>query len=255
MSLEFFKYHGTGNDFIVVDDRNEHFECQNQSLIQDLCERHFGIGADGLILIQNQTGVHFKMRYFNADGLPGSMCGNGGRCAVHLAKELGIIGQEGVFEAPDGQHHARISDGKISISMSNVSHIQPMEMGLFVDTGSPHVICFYQDVEYLDVNGLGRKMRQEFSEQGANINFVMQDHDGFKMRTYERGVEAETLSCGTGATAAAVAIIETGRSQNSSVELNTLGGRLQVGLQKQGATYKNVWLTGPVVQVYRGFIG
>lgn len=255
MALEFFKYHGTGNDFIVMDDRHEQFECQNQSLIQDLCDRHFGVGADGLILIQNQAGVHFKMRYFNADGLPGSMCGNGGRCAVHLAKELGIIGQEGEFEAPDGRHHARMINGKISISINEVSEIKPMEMGLFVDTGSPHVICFYEDIADLDVDEIGRKMRQEFSEQGANINFVMQNHDGFKMRTYERGVEAETLSCGTGATAAAVAILETGRSQDSSIELNTRGGRLEVGLQKQGSTYKNVWLTGPVVQVYRGFIG
>jgi len=253
MALEFYKYHGTGNDFIIIDDRKKHFDVQDQYYIKHLCDRHFGVGADGLILLQNDTGVHFKMLYFNADGLPGSMCGNGSRCVVHLANELGIFKRDCVFQAPDGQHRARIKDQEISISMSPVSDIQPMEMGLFVDTGSPHVVCFHEDIDHLDIFKLGRKIRDEFGESGANINFVTQNNDKVKMRTYERGVEAETLSCGTGATAVAIAILETGRLSNSSVKLNTIGGCLEVKLKKDGSCYRDIWLIGPAVQVYRGF--
>jgi len=252
MSLDFYKYHAVGNDFVLIDNTCGHFSNQSPSSIQELCHRHFGIGADGLILLEPSSVADFKMVYFNADGNLGSMCGNGGRCAVHLAHRLGLVSDHGVFDGPDGVHQFEINDTQISISMGQVSEIKHLDQGLYLDTGSPHLICFRDAIEHLEVGILGRELRDQFGRAGVNVNYVCQKDGQFSMRTYERGVEAETLSCGTGATAAAIAIMESEKSLKESIDLNTLGGTLTVSAQRDGSVYRNVWLSGPVVFVYKG---
>ena len=252
MAVHFYKYHGTGNDFILVDNTKGDFRGQSAERISKLCHRHFGIGADGLILFESSTQADFKMVYFNADGHVGSMCGNGGRCVTHLAHELGYVGNEGLFEGPDGLHQFRVGQNEISISMGNVSEIKTVKQGLFVDTGSPHLICFRDNIKDLDVATLGRKLRNEFEPGGVNVNFVCKNNDGYSMRTYERGVEGETLSCGTGATAAAIAIMETTAVNEASIALETLGGVLTVSCVREDSAYLDIWLTGPVRRVFKG---
>ena len=252
MAGHFYKYHGTGNDFILVDNTKGDFRDPSAERISKLCHRHFGIGADGLILLESSTQADFKMVYFNADGHKGSMCGNGGRCVTHLAHNLGYVPNQGHFEGPDGLHQFRVAHPQISISMGDVFEIRTVKQGLFVDTGSPHLICFRDNIKDLDVATLGRKLRNEFEPGGVNVNFVCKTNDGFSMRTYERGVEAETLSCGTGATAAAIALMETGAVKQGSITLKTLGGILSVSCVREDSAYRNIWLTGPVMKVFKG---
>lgn len=252
MAGHFYKYHGTGNDFILVDNTKGDFIDQSAKRISELCHRNFGIGADGLILIEVSSHADFKMVYFNADGHLGSMCGNGGRCATHLAYDLGYVNHQGLFEGADGLHKFRIANREVSISMGDVSEIKAVNQGLLVDTGSPHLICFQDEIKDLDVATLGRKLRNEFAPEGVNVNFVCKNNGGFSMRTYERGVEAETLSCGTGATAAAIALMETAQVVTESISLETLGGVLTVSCSREGSDYRDVWLTGPVIRVFKG---
>lgn len=252
MSRHFYKYHGTGNDFILIDNTRENFNDQSKEYIAGLCHRHFGIGADGLILLEHSAMADFKMVYFNSDGHLGSMCGNGGRCATHLAYQLGLVQEQGDFEGPDGLHKFRINKDHISISMKNVSHIESFPQGLFVDTGSPHLVCFRDEISTLKVFDQGRRLRDEFGPSGTNVNFVGVQNGQFSMRTYERGVEAETLSCGTGATAVAVALKEVKGVTDESITLETLGGKLTVSSTKKGSEYTKVWLSGPVVYVFKG---
>lgn len=264
--MQFHKYHGTGNDFILIDDRAEQFDLRDQPRIAALCHRRFGIGADGLILLRNRAGYDFEMVYFNADGHPSSMCGNGGRCTVAFAKRLGIIGDDTTFLAVDGPHEAQLTPaGLVRLRMRDTAAVRPArtdENDLFVDTGSPHHIRFLDpeeedgDLEELDVVAAGREIRssQHYDPAGVNVNFVAPPaHPAhpWPVRTYERGVEDETLSCGTGVTAVALAATQLGAT--SPVRLLTPGGELQVSFDKQpDGSFTNVWLSGPAVRVFSG---
>ena len=208
MQLHFSKYQGTGNDFIVIDNRNGIFDPSNSALISTLCDRRFGIGADGLMLLENCAESDFKMIYFNADGKEGSMCGNGGRCITAFAKNLGIIGNNSTFMAVDGLHESIIrSSGEIELKMGEISQLYLSDAFCFLNTGSPHYIKFVDKLTDISVEVEGKKIRnsEPYRKEGVNVNFVEEiDKNHLKVYTYERGVEAETLSCGTGVTAASI---------------------------------------------------
>ncbi|HAT63057.1 MAG TPA: diaminopimelate epimerase [Flavobacteriaceae bacterium] len=254
MPIEFFKYQGTGNDFVLIDNRLKSFNKKNTKLVAQMCDRKFGIGADGLILLENHPSVDFNMVYYNSDGNLSSMCGNGGRCITHFAKYLGVIETEATFEAVDGMHKALIKNDKISLGMNDVEKVTVSKDYVFLNTGSPHHVQLVSNVEKFDVFLEGRRIRNEtYGKAGANVNFVEQVSDNtFKVRTYERGVEDETLSCGTGVTAVALAMFETGKTVSQSVLLETPGGTLEVQFLKSGNRYKDIKLVGPAVQVFKG---
>ena len=251
----FYKYQCAGNDFIMIDNRQEKFPKNDNTLIAQLCHRRFGIGADGLILLENVAGYDFKMIYYNADGREGTMCGNGGRCVVAFAKELGIIADEATFVAVDGSHYATIEDGLVRLQMADVTAIEMYDDYVFLNTGSPHNVEWVDDFERIDVKKIGAKLR--YSDRykaigGSNINFVGADKDGFTIRTYERGVEDETYACGTGATAAAIALYHTGRTLHRDILLHAVGGDLQVSFECTGKAYTNVFLKGEAKKVFKG---
>jgi diaminopimelate epimerase len=254
MNYTFYKYQGTGNDFVIIDNRQLIFSKNDTKLIAQLCDRKFGIGADGLILLENHSEQDFKMLYYNADGNQSSMCGNGGRCLVHFANFLKIIKGKTVFEAIDGLHEATISNGIVSLKMNDVSAIKIETDYIFMDTGSPHHVTFYEKLDQLDIQTEGSKLRNTlYGKEGANINFVKQlENDIFAVRTYERGVESETLSCGTGVTAVAIAMHTSGKTNANKVILKTPGGNLTVEFEKNDNRYENVFLIGPAVQVFKG---
>ncbi|NQY29506.1 MAG: diaminopimelate epimerase, partial [Flavobacteriaceae bacterium] len=204
--LTFYKYQGTGNDFVMVDNRQLVISKDNQSLINSLCDRRFGVGGDGLILLENSATTDFKMVYFNADGNEGTMCGNGGRCIVAFAKFLKIIGNCTTFEAIDGLHTATVSGDVVSLQMQDVTTIEEKKDSVFLDTGSPHHVQFEEHIADFDIKTIGRNIRNEvYGAEGSNVNFVKKINDTtYRLRTYERGVEDETLACGTGATAVAI---------------------------------------------------
>jgi diaminopimelate epimerase len=258
MLMQFYKYQGTGNDFVMLDDRDGKFPKNDIKLIVHLCDRRFGIGADGLILLENDATYDFKMTYYNSDGNESSMCGNGGRCLVAFAKKLGIIGNETTFIAADGLHYATISDNDIvSLQMKDVDTIKIMPGYIFLDTGSPHHIQIVEDLQNTDVKKEGAKIRysQLYRDKGSNINFVKQIADSvFSVRTYERGVEDETLSCGTGVTAVAIAMKALGKTQSDSVQLNTGGGKLEVSFTPIEGKFSNVFLKGLATLVFIGEI-
>ncbi len=253
MLVEFFKYQGTGNDFIVIDDRKNKFDLNDNALISALCERRMGIGADGLILLQNHNELDFNMIYFNSDGIESSMCGNGGRCIVHFAQLLGIIKDVTHFMAIDGEHKAIINNDNISIKMQDVANIRTLNGGFFLDTGSPHFVKFVDNFIDLDVNKQGKKIRNSkyFKNKGVNVNFVVDDKFT-EIRTYERGVEAETLSCGTGVVAAAICKHYNNFSEEKTINLHSKGGSLVVDFEYLNGIYQNIWLTGDVNLVYAG---
>jgi diaminopimelate epimerase len=253
VSIEFNKYEGTGNDFIVIDNRNLKF-IADKDLISAMCHRRFGIGADGLILIEPEPGTDFTMRYFNADGGEGSMCGNGGRCAAHFAWRNGIAGPEMDFIAFDGLHHAVVDRETVTITLADVNQIEIDGNTCFLNTGSPHYVEFFQDLNSIDVIRRGREIRYSprFAPQGTNVNFVKVTDNGIVVRTYERGVEDETLSCGTGVTASAIAAVITGHFDSPPVNVETLGGNLTVNFQAHDETASGVILTGPATYVYSG---
>lgn len=260
MKIPFYKYQGTGNDFVMIDNRQQLISKNNTKLIKKLCDRKFGIGGDGLILLENPEvdGDDFKMVYFNADGNESSMCGNGGRCLVAFAKFLGIIENEATFTAIDGPHKATISDHQVSLQMQNLSEIKQLGNAAFLDTGSPHHVVFTKNVTDLDVKKEGAVIRysdEYLSAGGTNVNFVdMQEENTFLVRTYERGVEDETLSCGTGVTAVALAAHASGKANGNTVKLIVPGGELSVSFKKENEIYTDVWLTGPAEQVFKGEI-
>jgi diaminopimelate epimerase len=250
MQFQVQKYQATGNDFVIIDNRESLFPTDDSSLIQKLCHRKFGIGADGLILLEKSEIADFIMKYYNADGSLGSFCGNGSRAIVHFARSLGLIESTGSFEAFDGLHKTIIDGDLIQINMADVQNGIQLLNGTFLDTGSPHYIEFVNDVENLDVVQLGKKLRysSEFAPNGSNINFVEKiTENEIKVRTYERGVENETLSCGTGVTAAAIAASP---EQINKVTVSTTGGQLSVEFEKFGDGYQNVWLKGPAELVF-----
>ncbi len=255
MKHTFYKYQGTGNDFVLIDNRHNIFDKNNTKLIAQLCDRRFGIGADGLILLESHPEVDFKMVYFNADGNQSSMCGNGGRCISAFAKFLGMIQFEATFEAIDGLHHSIIDRDLVKLQMQDVNHIEAFEDHVLLDTGSPHFVQLRQQLDKLDVKKEGARIRynKNYFEDGINVNFVDKiGDDNYAVRTYERGVEDETLSCGTGVTAVALAMHYMGEAKENHIELKTEGGNLQVTFVKEGGIYKNIWLTGPAKMVYKG---
>jgi diaminopimelate epimerase len=258
MQLEFYKYQGTGNDFVMIDNRSGFFPKENVQLVARLCDRRFGIGADGLILLENDTETDFKMVYYNSDGNQSSMCGNGGRCLVAFAKKLNVINDSCSFIATDGLHHATVADnGLVSLQMIDVTNIKKESDYTFMNTGSPHHVQLVEDLEHYNVKDSGAAIRYGtlYGKEGSNINFVKQiDDDTFSLRTYERGVEDETLACGTGATAVAIAMNATGQTNASSIKLNVEGGKLEVSFDKIGDLFTNVFLIGPAEFVFKGVI-
>ena len=257
MTYTFYKYQGTGNDFVMIDNRQKKINKNDTKLINFLCDRRFGIGADGLILLENHDTLDFKMVYFNADGNESSMCGNGGRCLVAFAKFLGVIDNKATFEAIDGLHHAIIEDDIVKLQMQDVDNVEKFESHVFLNTGSPHHVQFESDLENFDIKNDGAKIRYgaPYNEAGSNVNFVKKlNDDAFAVRTYERGVEDETLSCGTGVTAVALAMNYIGETEKNLITLKTEGGDLQVSFDKENDSYKNVWLIGPAKQVFKGEI-
>ena len=254
--MTFYKFHGTGNDFILFDNRERNIVL-SAAQVAHLCHRRCGIGADGLMLLGNAEAYDFSMAYYNADGLESSMCGNGGRCITALAKLLGIIGQSASFTAIDGHHTAQIMDnGLIQLRMNDVHGIAIHDGYTILDTGSPHYILWVKNVKDIDVFREGRSIRNQpqFLPKGINVNFVQAEGDKLYVRTYERGVEDETLSCGTGITAAAIAATCKGTGNFHSF-IETPGGSLEVRFTKPAAlSATNVLLTGPAAFVYKGEI-
>tara|TARA_R110002033_G_scaffold5486_1_gene23636 strand:+ start:66 stop:848 length:783 start_codon:yes stop_codon:yes gene_type:complete len=258
MRLQFYKYQGTGNDFVMIDNRSEFFPKENTALIERLCDRRFGIGADGLILLENDAKTNFKMVYYNSDGNQSTMCGNGGRCLVAFAKQLNVIGNSTSFNAVDGLHHASVDkDGIVSLQMIDVDGIKINSDYSFLNTGSPHHVQLVENLENYNVkdNGAAIRYGDLYGKEGSNINFVKKiDEATFALRTYERGVEDETLACGTGATAAAIAMNATGQTNLTAINMNVEGGKLSVSFEKEGDKYVNVFLNGPAKFVFEGTI-
>ena len=255
MEIQFNKYQGTGNDFVMIDNRDKHFPKTNTQLINQLCDRRFGIGADGLILLENSDTSDFKMIYFNADGNESTMCGNGGRCIVAFAKKLTIIDNKTTFDAIDGIHHATIKGDTVSLQMKDIDTIDNYSSHLFLNTGSPHHVAFSSDISQIDVKTKGRNIRNgaPYFKKGTNVNFVEQiNNNTFKVRTYERGVEDETLSCGTGVTAVAIAANVAKKTSENKINIETLGGNLTVSFTEENGVFKNVFLTGKATFVFKG---
>lgn len=257
MEYTFFKYQGAGNDFILIDNRDLKFPQNDVKLYKQLCDRKFGIGADGLMLLENADGYDFKMVYFNSDGRESSMCGNGGRCIVRFAEYLGIVKSECRFLAVDGAHYAKISDKTIELQMIDVADWKVMNGDYEIYTGSPHYVKWVNELSKLDVYNEGRKVRYNdvYKNEGININFIEETVNGINVRTYERGVEDETLSCGTGVTACAMAyVLKHNYKGQQSVDINTPGGKLKVQFNLDSKGFEQVFLIGPAEKVFQGQI-
>ena len=254
--IHFHKYQGTGNDFIILDNRDWSYTALTQERVKSLCDRRFGIGADGLMLLNNKSGFDFEMKYYNADGRESSMCGNGGRCLVKFAYDMGIHKNEYHFLAVDGPHQAEIDDKDIvSLKMKDVREVRDYHQDFILNTGSPHYVKIVSDVMDWDVfhKGMDIRYSSEFAKEGINVNFVEQKRaDEIIVRTYERGVEDETFSCGTGVTASALVSYHNEMGYND-VTVITKGGRLTVKFDRVGEdSFENIWLCGPAVKVFEG---
>lgn len=252
----FYKYQGTGNDFVIFDNRDQSLSAISAGQIAALCHRRFGIGADGLMLLEKHADYDFEMKYFNADGAPGTMCGNGGRCLVKFASDQGIHGEKYHFLAVDGPHEAIITgEGLVKLKMKAVDRVEVFQEDHLVDTGSPHYVKQISHIDQCDVYQEGRKIRYQspFATAGINVNFVEPlAQDRIKVRTYERGVEDETYSCGTGVTAAALVHYEHASGYNQ-IQVETMGGSLSVEyVRKEDGSYEDIWLCGPAVAVFSG---
>ncbi len=260
MKINFTKYHGTGNDFILIDNRKNQVSL-SEVLIKNLCDRHFGIGADGLIILKKSEHYDFEMQYFNSDGKEGTMCGNGARCVIFFARQLGIIPNKTVFTAIDGLHEGQIlninkDEAIAKIRINDISKIEKIENAYFIDTGSPHYILFSDNIKNINIKKEGKKIRysKQFHPYGTNVDFVEINNDQVFVRTYERGVEEETLSCGTGVVAVAAAIYL--RNNKLIVyNINTLGGLLKVSFRPEtNKRFTDVWLEGTSNKVFNGSI-
>ena len=254
MKIIFSKYHGAGNDFILIDNRNNTYHLSEKE-IETLCHRRFGIGADGLMFIEEDSETDFKMRYYNSDGKEGSMCGNGGRCIVAFANEIGIQKEHYRFNAIDGLHEAFLKGTEVNLKMTNVNSIQNIDNHWFLDTGSPHAVEIVTNLNEINVSEKGEKLRYDtrFGDSGTNVNFIEIDKNILKIRTYERGVEAETYACGTGAVASAIIANQLQPELNKFI-LNALGGQLEVSFENTNQQYSNIWLKGPAIKVFSGNI-
>lgn len=251
----FYKYQGTGNDFVIIDNRQDVFDKNNTKLVEQLCDRRFGIGADGLILLENHDNADFKMVYYNSDGNESTMCGNGGRCLVAFAKHVGVIDNDATFFAIDGIHHAKIEEGIVKLQMQDVNNIEMFDSHVFLNTGSPHHVEIRKNIDAIEIQKEGAIIRygQPYNEVGANVNFVEKiSNSVFAVRTYERGVEGETLSCGTGVTAVGIAMNAIGETDKNVITLKTKGGDLKVSFKQVNNNFEDVWLIGPAKMVYKG---
>ncbi len=257
MTVKFYKYQGTGNDFVMIDNRAYGLS-NDRTLIEKLCNRRFGIGADGLIYLQERTGYDFEMVYFNSDGNESSMCGNGGRCLIQFARHLGLISSRCKFMAIDGEHEGQIlNDGIVSLKMKDVDKIENYHNDFVLHTGSPHYVQFVNGVSKLSVTEEAQKIRyaERFSAEGINVNFAeKKSGNELYVRTYERGVEGETLSCGTGVVASALAFASKNGTIMNEVKIETPGGALTVKFEPAGTGYRNIYLVGPAEKVFEGTV-
>jgi diaminopimelate epimerase len=258
MILKFHKYQGTGNDFLMVDDRDETFDPERLDVVQRITRRRFGVGSDGLILLRSREGYDFEMVFFNPDGSK-SLCGNGSRCVVAFAKALGIIGDSARFLAIDGEHTATIDrDGIVSLKMNDVKNVEKGEDFFYLNTGSPHYCTFVNEIQDFDVMKQGKRIRysERFKKEGTNVNFLEKVEDGVFVRTYERGVESETYSCGTGVTASGlVAALKGVANGKDFCDIQTLGGKLKVKFNRvSDGVFTDIYLEGPALFVFRGEI-
>ena len=253
MKFEFQKYQGTGNDFILIDNRSQLFPKHDLGLIKRICERRFGIGSDGLILLEEDNSSDFYMNFYNPDGSQ-SFCGNGSRCIFRYTIDNGIVSDHANFRAIDGMHEVSLNQDWIQLKMADVELIESHESNDIINTGSPHYIIEVANVDDVDIIFQSHKIRYSdpFIQVGINVNFIEATSDGIKMRTYERGVEAETLSCGTGVTAAALSFAKD--KLLSEVLVETKGGRLKVQFEKYNNGFRNIWLSGPAKRVFGGII-
>lgn len=260
MKIAFKKFHGAGNDFILIDNRDASIILDNKQ-IAILCHRHYGIGADGLIFLDSDSVYDFGMRYYNSDGQLASMCGNGARCVVAFASSLALFQNSTTFVTTDGLHTADIemsADNQWSVSVSIADSVRPISYtdGFFVNTGVPHFVVFVEKNADIDVNVLGRALRNDsrFAPEGVNVNFVEVVESGLSIRTYERGIEGETLACGTGATAAALAFASKEQLSSGVIPVRALGGDLAVSFTSEPSKFSMLRLVGPVEAVFEGTI-
>ena len=257
MNIPFYKYHCCGNDFILFDNRANTIKLSNEQA-KNLCDRHFGIGADGLMLLQTEPGYDFKMVYYNSDGNVSSLCGNGSRCITAFAQRLSIIKDKAHFMAADGEHHCLISGKEFALKMNDVNNIEDHKDFVFLNTGSPHVVKWVNNLNDFDVFTEGRKIRRSEpfnSNGGTNVNFIEQNSNGISIRTYERGVEGETLACGTGVTAAALVAASLNKATSQTeCKVKAMGGNLSVSFQKTGTSFTEIWLKGPAEFVFEGTV-
>jgi diaminopimelate epimerase len=257
LELRFHKYQGTGNDFILVDGRETRFDAPPHAIAR-LCDRRFGIGADGLIVLTKVAGFDFGMTYYNSDGRESTMCGNGGRCIMAFADFLSLTHSKALFLAADGPHDGEIlskqgNNYRVRIRMNDVSDIVRWQEDLFLNTGSPHLVRFAGSIKDIDLVSIARPVRYDphFAPGGTNVNLVEEKDNGLFVRSYERGVEDETLSCGTGVTASALAFAYRKQIQNRTVAITTLGGELQVSfIRRDDGGFTDIWLEGPAVRVF-----
>jgi diaminopimelate epimerase len=258
MQINFYKYQGTGNDFIIIDNRELKFNRSDNALVAKLCDRRFGIGSDGLMLLQNKKGYDFEMVYYNSDGNESSMCGNGGRCIVEFARSLDLVKEKAYFIAIDGEHEAQLKPGFITLKMKDVSKVELNADYSFLNTGSPHYVAFVNNLSDYNVFGEGKKIRNSdrFKKEGTNVNFIEKQYNELFIRTYERGVEGETYSCGTGVTAAAlIASLKNVATAQNYCNIKTLGGNLTVKfIRHSDNSFTDVWLEGPATFVFKGDI-
>ncbi|WP_293934100.1 diaminopimelate epimerase [Sphingobacterium sp. UBA6645] len=255
--IKFYKYQGAGNDFILIDNRNLAFNAADNDLIKRLCDRRFGIGGDGLMLLQDTKNFDFEMLYYNADGREGTMCGNGGRCLVAFARDLNIIQNNTAFLAVDGPHEAEIHDNQVNLGMIPVTEYQMDGEAYVLNTGSPHYVQFVEDLGQINMFKEGYAIRNNatYAEKGINVNFIEKEGEGYFVRTFERGVEDETYACGTGAVASAMSVaLKEGKDGDFNIPIRVLGGQLYVSFHKAGNSFSNVFLTGPALQVFQGSI-
>jgi diaminopimelate epimerase len=267
-TIQFQKWQGAGNDFILIDNRQHQAAGLNPQIVKQLCDRHFGIGADGLMLVGTREGFDFEMIYYNSDGYPAEMCGNGGRCIAAMAHELGIFSTTTRFLTTDGPHEAEVTtEGLIRLKMSDIPVVNKITLttpgpglaaeAVFLNTGVPHLVVFTDNPEKVDVHGEGRRLRylDRFAPAGTNVNFVSGAGAKLRVRTYERGVEGETLACGTGNVAAAIATEFTANHGISEYFCQASGGNLKVSFTRVGpSAFTDVWLEGPAVKVFEGTV-
>ncbi|MDR0420743.1 MAG: diaminopimelate epimerase [Prevotellaceae bacterium] len=261
--MKFCKYQALGNDFILIDNRQKTFDLQPE-YISFLCNRHFGVGADGLMLVENCDDADFKMQFFNSDGNASTMCGNGSRCIVAFARKLGIFENETIFKSGAGMHSAKIlsENGNvfdIKVKITDVNKIVRGDGYWFINTGVPHCVIFTDSINDVDVIGEGKTWRHSpLFPEGANVNFVeICDNEKLKLATFERGVEDETLACGTGATASAIAVFDKLRNNVTSYEIHAKGGKLKISFdtdKMQKDSFVNIWLQGAATLVFEGII-